>query len=400
MCPHHQPTHHNNNPIATGPTIEELLSVKYDTLNESEQTDIATTIRNAILIPNNLNVSDDCLRILCNRRAQDRSLVLDTTAESVPDNSSQSSCDSEAISDQDLRYARDLAALCAGFGVDGASEPVVERRAWRQVSPLPRGLIISGNPILNAENSGNAVFNRIGETSADGSRGTPARTHTTDQLTFNGRIPPAPRPDHVVIQIEADTSLGVGSSVAAVEPTTAEGGEEEEEEEMEDKATAVEESFEFTNERSPDLFADNGEEDDDDEAEDGDEEDYGQVNVNAPEGLQLETKEEGQGPVAVTSAVDRLMQRDNHLLKRLQTAFSGVLPPPSVTNVAIPMDVIVSKYKEYSGQLPETKQQLPHTDVQEEDGQEGYLLKCVDSPTRAKTEEWPELKNVVCHDVW
>lgn len=374
-------------------------------MNDAEQTDIATTIRNAILIPANLNVSDDCLRILCNRRAQEaeNSLILDTTAES-PEKSpvsgrgcSQSSSGSEAISDQDLRCARELADLGGGNVAE-----MLERRVLRQVSPLPKGVIISGTPILNGENSGNAVFNRIGEVeSGTVSSSTPVSKN--DQLTFNGRIPvpPVSRPDHVVIQIEPDTSLSRISMDASAQPEV--GGsvktsevvdktvEEEvvtEEVEKQNKSEAIEESFEFTNERSPDLFADN---DDDDEEEDYEE--LENADTVMSERMQVETERVAEEQVT-TSAVDRLLQRDNHLLKRLQTAFSGVLPPPSVTNVAISLDVIVSKYKEYNGQLPEEKPRAVN-----DDDQELYLMKSVDSPTRAKTESWPELKNVICHDV-
>lgn len=392
---HTQPNaHHNNSPsTTTGPTIEELLSVKYDTLNDAEQTDFATTIRNAILIPNNLNVSDDCLRILCNRRAQETSLVLDTTAESpekspeAPANCSQSSYGSEPISDQDQRCARELADVAT---------KATERRTLRKVSPLPKGLIISGIPILNGENSSNAVFNRIGD--AANALDSPCAARA-ELLSFNGRIPgpSGPRPDHVVIQIEADTLVGRvsvdGSTGAALTPATATDQADQQAKVVEDKdkSNAIEESFEFTNERSPDLFAD--EEDDEEEEEELEVEaqEYGHFSGDLLKRQELETED-----MAVGSAVDRLMERDNHLLKRLQTAFSGVLPPPSVTNVAISLDVIVSRYKEFNGQLPEAKPR------QKGDGgvdEELYLMKSVDSPTRAKTESWPEVKNVICQDV-
>ena len=331
-------------------------------------------------------MSDDCLRILCNRRGQDTSLVLDTTAESPegePDADSPASSGSEPISDQDLRCARELAELDAG----GAGDRIPQRRVLRQVSPLPRGLIISGNPVLNGENSGNAVFDRIGET-PERLKATGLKGRTTEQLTFNGRIPlpPPPRQDHVVIQIEPDTSLGRvsldGGAASAEEPA----GDNVDNDDK-DKSNAVEESFEFTNERSPDLFAEN--EEDDAEMEEDEEENR--------DDIETLDEEDAKDDVAVTtSAADRLMKRDNHLLKRLQTAFSGVLPPPSVTNVAISLDVIVSKYKEYNGQLPESKRE---ENAQGENVEQEYLMKSVDSPSKAKAESWPELKNVICHDV-
>lgn len=370
-CVHSQPLH--DNPIANGPTIEELLSIKYEQLNDADQTDIATTIRNAILIPNNLNVSDDCLRILCNKREHDSSYVLDTTAES-PEKEvqlvkgylfSQSSSGSDVISDQDQRCARELAELPE------------ERRVLRQVSPLPKGVIISGTPILNGENSGNAVFNRIGE---DG-KGTVAaeeeKEKISEQLTFNGRIPAPPpsRPDHVIIQIDQDESMDKITEEAI------EDGDVAEKVEQKDKSGPTEPSLEYTNEQSPDIFADL--DDDEDEDEEMEEE---------AEPEPVETTNE----TANQSAADRLNQRDNHLLKRLQTAFSGVLPPPSVTNVTISLDVIVAKYKEYNGQLPSSSKSVVKL---ENDEEEQYLLKSCDPPTKAQSESWPELKNVICQDV-
>lgn len=381
--------------------IEELLSIKYGALNDAEQTDIATTIRNAILIPNNLNVSDDCLRILCNRRAQDSSLVLDTTTESPAKSpaqnacSSQSSSGSEPISDQDLRCARELAYL---------QEDEVKRRVLPQVSPLPRGLIISGTPILNGDNSGNALFDRIGDVAEEGkATSTPNTGRSSEQLTFNGRIPVPlnQRLDHVIIQIEPDTSrerLSIDAAIAEC-PVSAvtdfrgtETGEDLDENdklpsEERKESSGIGESFEFTNERSPDLFADN-EEDDDDDDED----------VNYHENVEENTSLNAAAEDApVSFAIDRLMQRDNHLLKRLQNSFSGVLPPPSVTNVTISLDVIINRYKEFNGQMPEPKASSgDQTNAQEP---EQYLLKSVDSPATATSTPWPELKNVVCHDV-
>lgn len=322
-------------------------------------------------------MSDDCLRILCNRREQDSSLVLDTTVEDAATaakdeeeeisrtSCSQNSCASDIISDQDLRCAKELAA-------------VPERRVLRQVSPLPKGVIISGTPILNGENSGNAVFNHIGvsgeeATSAGQSKAAAADTGTED-LTFNGRIPapPPPRPDHVIIQIEPDESVG----------NVAEADEAEE-----GKTSAVEKSFEYENEQSPDLFADYDEDEGHVEEEDEDEDD--------------EELDEGIADVvrdpAGSEAAKRLLLRDNHLLKRMQTACSGVLPPPCVTNVNISLDYIVNKYREFNGRLPESKQ----TGEQQQDDSDKqlYLLKSVDAPERARNESWPELKNVICQDV-
>lgn len=283
---------------------------------------------------------------------------------------SQSSSGSDVISDQDQRCARELA------------EMGTERRVLRQVSPLPKGVIISGTPILNGENSGNAVFNRIGEddkATAAAEDGGEEKEKISEQLTFNGRIPapPPPRVDHVIIQIDPNDSMDKAPEVEAEDVEEVEPAEKE-------KSGVTEPSLEYTNERSPDLFADCDDfidEDEDEGVMDAEEDEAEPDTVN----LTDET---------ANQAADRLMQRDNHLLKRLQTAFSGVLPPPSVTNVTISLDVIVSKYKEFNGQLP-SKAPVKLDNEEEEQ----FLLKSCDLPQKAQSESWPELKNVICHDV-
>lgn len=86
-------------------------------------------------------------------------------------------------------------------------------------------------------------------------------------------------------------------------------------------------------------------------------------------------------------AKDRLMERNHYLLGQIQTALSGIIPPPAVTNACITSDIIISKYKQHNGQMLQEKFYKEKSP------------KYINSPDEAQTQAWPEIKSIICQDV-
>lgn len=239
------------------------------------------------------------------------------------------------ISDQDLRCADQLKAL---------KRP--------QISPLPNGAIISTGPYLNQENSSNAVFEQINVVENEDNL-------DESNLTFNGKIPGS----------EAVEESGIGTSETTFQSSFG----------------RFTDSFqEYSNERSPDLF--HCEDDDDGPT---DEDGFKKEPVGATESPAIQQSKEQ--PNLTDSKAAILRNRDNCLLKRIQAAFSGVLPPPSVTNMTFTVDMIVSKYREFEDKVKEETQSCSQA--------KESFMKALDSNERAKEAHWPDLASLVCHDV-
>lgn len=373
-------------------------------------------LNNAIVIPTCLrDDQSDCLEQMCNGSVgnlEDNSIILDTTDEADSSNSSVNCNDSGAISDQDVRSNATL---------------LKAHHVLPQVSPLSNGLIISGTPILNEENSGNAVFDKIAPSTNCGSGAESATSVISKSaLTFNGKFSQVTyTPAHTIIQIEPEvewSDVKLEQSDVKLEPSDVklewsdvklEPIDEEQEpvtDEMSEKtiplvkvekdpSSSLEKStLEYSNERSPDLFGDDGnddyddDDDDDDNAndredndDDADEDHYNSENGTS-ERVATATTIETDSLTTTDLSTAILLKRDKALLKRLQTAVSGVLPPPSVTNENITLDTIVAKYNEHGGQVPGRDR------VQS-------VYKATHSVEKAISTGWPQLKTVMCHGI-
>lgn len=112
----------------------------------------------------------------------------------------------------------------------------------------------------------------------------------------------------------------------------------------------LETSREVINERSPDLFTDDSEEENDDAEyeKDEEEEDKYEVNILGENDIVLiETIVNDD----MESYLNFIEKKEKNLMKRMQTLLTGVVPPPSVTNIRYDINDLLSLYRKNSQQI-------------------------------------------------
>ncbi|XP_065088103.1 uncharacterized protein mi isoform X2 [Ochlerotatus camptorhynchus] len=226
---------------------------------------------------------------------------------------------------------------------------------------------ISG--MLAAEDSCNAVDNKISSCDDETSH----NEVPPGELSFNGKI----------------KSLNAPCEGSQCELASAKKGLERTNTNEKVRKDKLNESFEiltkensslmhYNNEKSPDLFADD---DNDDSCMDDSKSDSDEVG--------------DEDNVTSTSAVcvDPIAQIEKTLLKKLQSSLSGVLPPPSVTYPCIDASRMLTLFKQNEDRLFYRNEVV-----------EPFKSVCLSKPTHSPEElrklEWPELMKARAHGLY
>lgn len=240
--------------------------------------------------------------------------------------------------------------------------------------------------ILTAEDSCNAVDNKI--SSGEGEE-TSQLEVPPEELSFNGKI----------------RSLNAPlSSSSQCELTDATRGFEKV------RKDKLNESYEiltkensslmhYNNEKSPDLFAD----DDDDDDDVGDDNGNGsdQDDAKSDNGEATDSENVPASNTTTTKFMNPVEQIERKLLRKLQTALSGVLPPPSVTYSRIDVARMLTLYQQNEDRLfyrnDEVVEKPP---PQSEEGSDDYLSKPTHPPKELGELQWPDLLKARAHGVY
>lgn len=225
------------------------------------------------------------------------------------------------------------------------------------------------NGILTAEDSCNAVDNKISSCDADASQ----NEVPPGELSFNGKIKTLNAPSE-------GSQCELANSAEKLETSANEKVRKDKLNESFEILTKENNSLmHYNNEKSPDLFAD-------DDNDDGSCVDDGKS----------DSVDEVEEYMAGTNAVfdDPISQIEKALLKRLQSSLSGVLPPPSVTHSRIDASRMLTLYK----------QNADHLIYRNEEIVEPYSSVCLNKPTHSLEElhklKWPELMKAKAHGLY
>lgn len=278
---------------------------------------------------------------------QSFSYICEADTEDEPDSgclqSSGVSMDqSDIISDQDLRFRKEL-------------QSSLQQEKKPDIPAIPASEIVDDSCV--------AVFHGI----SGGAEGPPA-----EELTFNGKIPLQKAPIHVNVEVDLNnTSTSIhDSSQASLQidlsyTTNANATQTSITEQQEKPRKNL-----YSSEQSPDILDFESE----DEAEADTTDEISKCDISF---LNSSTKE------------DDLTKRERKLLKRLQNALAGVLPPPSVTKSLLSVETILSIYEKNLAEGPKEAVN-EHLET---------LMKPLNSIQEARDSAWPDAKDVFTHGI-
>uniref|UniRef100_A0A182TT32 Uncharacterized protein n=1 Tax=Anopheles melas TaxID=34690 RepID=A0A182TT32_9DIPT len=307
------------------------------------------------------------------------------------------------------------------YSIDQQSNDcTTQRRGSSQKKRLP-GLLLS-------DDSCNAVDNMLGVDGKPTCKGTDPASNL--DLSFNGKIKPL-----------TAKSLGVNGPVAAdtVERSTKDEAELEtnarkSSDDSRIRDEKLNESFElltkennslshYNNEKSPDLFADDDEDDDDNEDDDDgndDEEGQNASERNGDGGRQRgecedylhrsQARTSGASIKEMESASESSVDRtDRILLKRMQMSLAGIPPPPALTYSDIDIGTMLTIYRNnvepwlatHGFRTGTTKPSDESAAGVSEPGEKLQQQRCLMKPTHTTDEldalKWPELTHHRAH---
>lgn len=235
--------------------------------------------------------------------------------------------------------------------------------AQEEAKGVPKPTPIGG--ILMAEDSCNAVDNKISSDDAGSNELAP------EELSFNGKI----------------KSLNEDNGSRGESTTNSKVNREKLNESFELLTKENSSLMHYNNEKSPDLFAD------DDDEEDGEDE----LCKSDPE----DVEEDKSFNVSVTgnaSAMSQVDQIERAILKRLQASLSGVLPPPSLTYSRIDVDRMITLYRENEANYCYRETEAAK-EVEDAESTTGSLNKPTHSMAELRQTEWPQLLQLRAHGV-
>lgn len=234
---------------------------------------------------------------------------------------------------------------------------------------------------FSSENSCNAVYNTISSTSGKD------LNNFSNDLSFNGKI------DSMLKKVEYNhSSVNISNSSFDNDDSDRllinENSNQENEEELNKARLNVSlelmaqqdtSSMMYTNEKSPDLFADD------------DDEDEGVVD-------DVHTLEDSQLLVIDKSATEEehiIIKNERILLKRLQMSLTGVLPPPSVTHTQLNIGHMVELYKKHEKEYF----YIPSDHTSKCESKES-LFKPDQTVEEVKQMSWPNVMMAKAHGIW
>ncbi|XP_055686336.1 uncharacterized protein LOC129791819 isoform X2 [Lutzomyia longipalpis] len=306
---------------------------QYNVDNEDELS-ISFPEHRAVVIPR----ADENFSYICAADSEDEDgeLVL----------SSVSITESDVISDQDLRFQREMEEA---------------KKAWKiDVPAIPATEIVDDSCV--------AVFHEISHEPEE---------PLLQPLTFNGRIPQRKAVIHVnveesdlfnnssttVLDTSSQASLQIDLSATTNLNTTQTSIDEK----------ALREKVPYTSENSPDILAfDSDAESDDVAPEDASKMDLSLVNQSIQE--------------------DSLKERERKILKRLQNALAGVLPPPSITKSVLSVETIL-------GIIAKNAAEAKGKDTEDINSHMETLMRPLNPMEEAKESCWPEALGIFAHGI-